>query len=424
MDGTDSSYIFISHRCTDHEVVYGIVDELEARGIRCWIDERDIPAGSDWYDEIRARRHDAAAVVWIKSPASAMSKEVLHELKLAQRHTQLIIPLEIARVADWEPEWDDFAFLQGFRSDNPSWGDRVAKQILALGGFAPAAVAGATVESRTSVMGVPEVARKALAHDRVVSAGEHEPLAIISDDGRIFQLDGRNGLGESLIENGDLFSTGDLGILTVSSDGAVIATSNASGEVELWTLGAEDAMRGPALAEVLPAGAGSPRLLSIDRPLGQAVRVIACGTSSAYSVMQQADGAWSAMKLIDCDESIVSASVVKDDVLFVRASGGTVWASNRSKRPLSLTTIRGIDAAVGADGRYYLAGWGSGPNGSSLVEVVVEVDGSWERIHRGPGSRAGIVRVVPDVVRQTSGALRTSIAVESGERSVDLLALP
>ena len=425
MDGNERSYVFITHKCLEHEATYTVIDELEARGFPCWIDKRDIGPGDDWSDEIHEKLDGAAAVIWIKSPLSAISDEVLKELKLATHKSKLIIPLVITEVAKLQPRWDSIIFLQEIWFNDPAWADVVARRLLKLDGFVPASVGTPEVESIPSPTGVPHVKWEHQVPTSVLSsANQHDPFALIRSDGRTYQLDGLNGLSESLVEDGDVIMTGDLGVVAVSSDASVIATSDGAGEVELWALGAADAMRGPVLSAVLPAEAGSPRLLAVDRPLGQATRVIACGTDSAYSLMQRTGGEWTAMRLIDGDEPIVSGAVVKDDVLFVRANGSTVWASSRSKRPFSLPKIYGVDAAVGTDGRYYLAGWGSGRDGSSLVEVVVEVDSGWERIHRGPGGRAGIVRVIPDVVFQNPGAAQISLAVQDGERSVTILRLP
>jgi hypothetical protein len=56
------------------------------------------------------RRHTAAAVIWIKSPNSALSDEVLREPKSAHRNRQPIMAVEIAPVSSWD-RWEDFAFL-------------------------------------------------------------------------------------------------------------------------------------------------------------------------------------------------------------------------------------------------------------------------------------------------------------------------
>jgi hypothetical protein len=423
MKTEQSSYVFISHKCDEHDMAYRIVNELEGRGIRCWIDQRDIPGGVDWSDDIPEKLDDAAAVLWIKSPSSASSNEVLDELKLARRHSQRIIPLEVETVAEWQPKWEHFTFLQVILFSDPTWADRV-REVLRLDGFVPELATGSVVESGLSNTPPSPRAPGSTAVDQMVSAREHDPFAIIVSAGLTYQLDALNGMGETLIEEDDSFTTGNLGMVTVSSDASVVATSTAGGEVQLWTLGAADGIPGPVLSTALPSTAAeASKLLAVDRPLGQAVRVLASGRSAAYSLMQRRNGEWTAMKLMDGDEAIVSGTVVKDDVLFVLASGSTVWASSRSKRPFSLPKINGVDAAVGIDGRCYLAAWGIGHDGSRLVEVVVEVDSGWERIYRGMGRRAGIVRVMPDVVRQKPGARQTSLVVESGEHKVAILPL-
>jgi hypothetical protein len=425
MESNDSSYVFISHKCEDHPAAFEIVERLEEHGIRCWIDERDIPLGENWSNRLLQVLSRAAAVVWVKSPASATSEMVIKELGLALDHSQPVIPVEIATVTkeDLGYNWDDFVKLQQVRFDNPGWVGLVAKRILALEGFVPMPPPADGSEPKAPATPSSTPTRRSAPTDGRASHGGNEPFAVINSGGRIYQLDALNGLGESVIEEGDAFATGDTGFVAVSSDASVMATCTPAGQVQLWTLGATDAIEGPVLSDTFPNPQGGLRMLAVDRPLGQAVRVIASAGNSVYSLMQRVSGAWAALLLADGTESIVSSAVVKDDVLLLWASGVTSWASNRSKRPFSLPNVLGIDAAVGADGRYYLAGWGSGTDGSRLVEVVVEVDSGWERVHRASGERAGIVRVIPDIVRQRPGAAETSVAVEADDHSVALLAV-
>jgi hypothetical protein len=423
MDAKGSPFVFVTHKCVEHALVYGVLNELESRGIRCWIDKRDIHVGTDWADEIQEHLYGAAAVLWIRTPLSTTSNEILKELKLASMHGQRIVPLEVDPAVKLQPKWDAYSLLQTISFSDSTWADNVVRELLDLDAFA-ASPALAKRDASPAPVVVSPTQSNAATKIASTTAAQHDAFAIVSNDDLTYQLDGLNGLGESLVQAGDPFVTADLGTVTVSSDGSVIATINSRSDIELWTLGSDEGIAGPALSADLPGEGGEPRLLAVDRPLGQVVRVIACRKNAAYSLMQRMDGAWTAMQLIDGDEPIVAGVVVKDDVLFVRASGDTVWASTRSKRPFSLPKIDGVDAALGTDGRYYLAGWGKGADGSSEVEVVVEAEAGWERVHRGPGGRAGIVRVLPDVVRQTPGATQTSLAVEQGERSVEILALP
>lgn len=421
MEAIQSTYVFVSHKSEDHPAALSIVERLEARGIRCWIDGRDIPLGNRWDHEIGEMLFNAAAIIWVKSPRSLIGDMVHDELSSAREHDQLIIPVEIEPVtypgsAAWR--WQHFDHLQAFRFDNPGWEDRVAERLFKLPAFA------ATAEgSGSKPSGIPDSTQHAAVIPTLTSLEEHNPLAIIRSDGRTHQLDALNGLGETLIDRGDSFATGNMGDVAISPDASTIATSSDHGPIELWVLGAADSTRGPVLSTILPPEASDPRMLAVDRPLGQATRIIASANHAAYSIMQRLDGEWAAMKLIDGPERIVSGTTVGDDLLVVWAGGTTSWASGRSKRPFSLLKIRGIDAALGADGRYYLAAWGS-LDGSRQVEVVVEAANGWERLHRGPGLRVGIVRVLPDIVRQRPGAKETTIAVELEGGSVNTLALP
>ncbi len=54
---------FLSHCSRDKPVVREIAQQLEARGLRVWLDEKDLPAGQLWIPQLEQGIRDAKAVV-------------------------------------------------------------------------------------------------------------------------------------------------------------------------------------------------------------------------------------------------------------------------------------------------------------------------------------------------------------------------
>ena len=44
--------VFVSYSAADRAPASSVVEGLESRGIRCWVAPRDIPAGSEYGEEI------------------------------------------------------------------------------------------------------------------------------------------------------------------------------------------------------------------------------------------------------------------------------------------------------------------------------------------------------------------------------------
>ena len=59
--------VFLSYASTDRPAADAICAALEARGIRCWIAPRDVPAGADWGEAILTAIGRAHAMVLVLS---------------------------------------------------------------------------------------------------------------------------------------------------------------------------------------------------------------------------------------------------------------------------------------------------------------------------------------------------------------------
>jgi len=85
--------IFISYSSNDKNYADAVCNFLEARGIRCWIAPRDIPAGTNWAGAINGAMHNVKAMLLIFTTASNESNQVLNEVNLATDYNKPIIPL-------------------------------------------------------------------------------------------------------------------------------------------------------------------------------------------------------------------------------------------------------------------------------------------------------------------------------------------
>lgn len=129
---TDAHQVFVSYSHADKAVALPIVDELQRRGVRLWIDRDGIKAG-DWAEVIaRAIRESDFAIV-MASVASLASVDVQNEVSLAARHKKPFVPilLDITELSGalelWLSRWHQIYVLN-------KTVDRVADELMgALG---------------------------------------------------------------------------------------------------------------------------------------------------------------------------------------------------------------------------------------------------------------------------------------------------
>ncbi len=94
MDGK----VFISYSQPDRECAFEMVQQLEARGIRCWIAPRDITPASDWAAEIIDAIASARAMILVLSASSNHSPQVRREVERAVHKQLIILPFRIEDV--------------------------------------------------------------------------------------------------------------------------------------------------------------------------------------------------------------------------------------------------------------------------------------------------------------------------------------
>lgn len=91
--------VFVSYSSKDQPVADALCAALEARGVRCWIASRDLPAGDDWAAAIIAAIADCRVMALLLSGHTHGSTHVKREVERAVHHRKVLIPILTERVA-------------------------------------------------------------------------------------------------------------------------------------------------------------------------------------------------------------------------------------------------------------------------------------------------------------------------------------
>ena len=92
--------VFLSYASADRAAADAVCAALEARGIRCWIAPRDVPAGADWGEAILTAIGRAHAMVLVLSRQTAASVHVRNEVVTAVSQSLALVPV---RIEDCQP---------------------------------------------------------------------------------------------------------------------------------------------------------------------------------------------------------------------------------------------------------------------------------------------------------------------------------
>ncbi len=90
---------FLSYSLKDSQAARNIYDDLVEQHIKVWVDFVDLDRVATWEGQIRRAIADSAVFVWIMSSNSVIEPRALGQLKYAERHRSLIVPLMIEPVA-------------------------------------------------------------------------------------------------------------------------------------------------------------------------------------------------------------------------------------------------------------------------------------------------------------------------------------
>ena len=130
--------LFVSYSHADAVAVRAIVHGLVARGLRVWMDTRDLAAAADWRLEVWDAIESSGAVLAMLSPGSVTSAECVEELQHAIQAGKRLLPVMLVDVPATVllPE---LARLQWIRAGTASATvDAVHEVLLAAGGTRPA----------------------------------------------------------------------------------------------------------------------------------------------------------------------------------------------------------------------------------------------------------------------------------------------
>jgi TIR domain/Bacterial extracellular solute-binding protein, family 7 len=87
--------LFVSHVSEDRSAATEIVDELERRGVRCWIAPRDVGPGKPFDDEIADAIDASRAMLLIFSERCNDSEYIRREVTVAGEAGKIVIPFRI-----------------------------------------------------------------------------------------------------------------------------------------------------------------------------------------------------------------------------------------------------------------------------------------------------------------------------------------
>src|SRR3954453_4415214 len=112
-------FLFVSHVSEDRPAVLEIVDELERRGVPCWIAPRDVRAGRPFDDEIVEAIEACRAMLLIFSEHCNERDYIRREITVAGESRKIILPF---RIEDAQPRrglrvrLSDLHWIDGFVS--------------------------------------------------------------------------------------------------------------------------------------------------------------------------------------------------------------------------------------------------------------------------------------------------------------------
>jgi hypothetical protein len=95
---SNADHLFICYSSKDGAAALGIVDSLEAEGLKCWISARDVPPGQNYQETIVQALEAAQGLIFLFSDDSARSGEIRKELSIAGSLNMPVYPLRLAPV--------------------------------------------------------------------------------------------------------------------------------------------------------------------------------------------------------------------------------------------------------------------------------------------------------------------------------------
>src|SRR5882672_1164803 len=98
---SDDFFLFVSHVTEDRAAASQVVEELERRGVRCWIAPRNVQPGKPFDDDIADAIESCRAMLLIFSSQCNENDYIRREITVAGNMNKIIIPF---RIEDVEPK--------------------------------------------------------------------------------------------------------------------------------------------------------------------------------------------------------------------------------------------------------------------------------------------------------------------------------
>jgi formylglycine-generating enzyme required for sulfatase activity len=177
-------FLFVSQVSEDLAAAMQIVEELERRGVRCWIAPRDVRPGEPFDDEIANAIENSRAMLLIFSERCNTSEYIRREVTVAGESHKAVIPFRIENV---EPKrglrvrLSDLHWLDGFASREQAIDELVRTFPAANDKAVPAAVAEqARRQRRQPVIAERADEKPAKGHSETLSVWPLQRIAIVA----------------------------------------------------------------------------------------------------------------------------------------------------------------------------------------------------------------------------------------------------
>lgn len=134
-----STLVFMSYSHENADVVTRLRQDLQARGVRVWIDHESLAPGTpDWDEAIRVALRSVDAALFIASPDARKSLYVRDELQVARMYERAIYPIWVAG-----DHWIDcvpigWGATQYVDARGAKYADALKALVVALKGASPA----------------------------------------------------------------------------------------------------------------------------------------------------------------------------------------------------------------------------------------------------------------------------------------------
>ena len=132
----EARYVFISYASVDRDRVVPIVEQLEAVGVRVWLDRHEITGGQNYGAQIVQSIRNCAAMLVACSTAAMESRNVKQEIQLAWKYQRPYVPLFLEEttftdeMAYWLEGWQ---WVDVGQASSTSWLPEIQRALERIG---------------------------------------------------------------------------------------------------------------------------------------------------------------------------------------------------------------------------------------------------------------------------------------------------